>query len=237
MILRLAPLPDTLKGPADEVYRGRVPKRARFLEPGAATSLLILASKNPWLTMTDVYRSPDSSLAARKTKRGVQPPGFSAHNFGIAIDLDVGACLKAAKIRYPELVEEMRQAGWHCHRRDLDATAMESWHFNYLGGRSEDLLKQADLDAANTWAWPVEARIMELYGEQFKLTDLQVQEALAALRFYTGDLDGKFGALSHEALAAFQRAWGLAPDGAPGPRTNRVLAVVSAEIELVTVTA
>ena len=237
MRLILALLPDSLRGPDDPDYKGQVPKRARFLEPGAAASLLALVNLHPWLTFTDVYRSPESSLAARRTKRGVQPPGFSAHNFGLAVDLDVGACLKLGKLRYPELVENMRQGNWYCHRRDLDQTASESWHFNFLGPGAAQLLKEADPQAANTWAWPVESRIIELYGEAFKLTDLEVQMGLAALRFYTGDLDGALGSLARESIAAFQRAWGLPDDGVAGPRTRRVLAVVTAEVELRTVTA
>jgi N-acetylmuramoyl-L-alanine amidase len=96
---------------------------------------------------------------------------------------------------------------------------------------------QADPQAANTWAWPVESRIVELYGEAFKLTDLEVQQELAALRFYTGDLDGALGPLAREAIGAFQRAWGLPDDGVAGPRTRRVLAVITAEVELASVTA
>lgn len=231
--LRLSPLPETLRGPDDEAYKGRVPRRARFLHPAAAASLLELVAKHPWLTFTDVYRSPESSLAARRSKRGVQPPGFSAHNFGLAVDLDLGACLRGSKLRYAEMTEAMQGGGWYCHRRDLDGTAIEAWHFNHLGADARRYLAEADPQAANTWAWPVEAKIVELYGEAFKLTDLEVQQALAALRFYTGDLDGKLGPISRESIGAFQRAWGLRDDGQAGPRTRRVLAVVSAERELV----
>lgn len=234
MRLRLSSLPETLRGPDDEDYRGRVPTRARFLEPGAAGSLLrLIEGAGAFLVFTDVFRSPESSLAARRSKRGVQPPGFSAHNFGLAVDLDVGASLRAGKLRYPELVELMADHGWHCHRRDLDATAIESWHFNYLGPDAARYLAAIDPQARNTWGWPVEARIEELYADQFRLTDLEVQQALAALRFYLGDLDGKLGPLSREAVGAFQRAWGLPDDGVAGPRTRRVLAVVTAERELV----
>lgn len=233
MRLVLSELPSTLRGPSDPAYKGLVPKRARYLHPEAAGSLLRLVVSHPWLTFTDVFRSPESSLAARRSKRGVQPPGFSAHNFGLAVDLDVGACLRDGKIRYPELVETMRGGGWHCHRRDLDATAMESWHFNYLGDRAADLLQLAALEIVNTWAHPVEARILELYGDAFAMSDLEVQQALAALRFYLGDLDGTLGPQSREAIGAFQRAWGLPDDGVAGPRTRRVLAVITAERELV----
>jgi hypothetical protein len=148
----------------------------------------------------------------------------------------VGACLKRGKLRYAELVENMRAESWFCYRLDLDATAIEHWHFGYFGGH-ENLMSLADPDIRNTWAHPTEALIVALYGDQFKLADLEVQQALAALRFYTGDLDGVMGPLAREAIGAFQRAWGLPDDGVAGPRTRRVLAVVAAEISLATVTA
>lgn len=233
MILRLSELPDTLRGPDDADYNGLVPRRARFLEPGAAASTLQLVAKYPWLTFTDVYRSPDASLAARRTKRGVQPPGFSAHNFGLAWDLDVGACLRGGTLKYVELVEQLTADFWFCHRRDLDQTASESWHFNYLGPDWKRFMTQVDPQAANTWSWAVEARIVELYGEQFKLDDRQVQEGLAALKFYSGAADGSMGPLTREAVGAFQRAWGLPDDGLAGSRTRRVLAVVTAKTEVV----
>lgn len=93
MRLLLSPLPDSLRGPEDEAYKGRVPKRARFLEPGAATSLLGLVAAHPWLTFTDIYRSPESSLAAlaliagygRKRISAVIWP-FLAYNRGTATE-------------------------------------------------------------------------------------------------------------------------------------------------------
>lgn len=236
MILRLAPLPDSLRGPDDEAYKGVVPRRARFLEPTAARSLTaLLVECGNALVFTDVYRSPEASLAARRSKRGIQPPGFSAHNFGIAFDLDVAASLRNLRMRYPEMIELLQRHGWFCHRRDLDSSAAESWHQNYLGQDAARYLAEADPQASNTWAWPVEARIAELYGEAFKLSDLEAQQALAALRFYTGDLDGALGPLAREAVGAFQRAWGLPDDGVAGPRTRRVLAVVTADVELLTI--
>lgn len=233
MILLLAVLPESLRGPDGPDYKGRVPRRARFLEPDAAASLLKLVAKCPWLVFTDVYRSPEASLAARRSKRGVQPPGFSAHNFGFAFDLDVGACLRGGKLRYAELLEELAAFFWFCHRRDLDQTAAESWHFNYLGERAPELLDLTDLDAPGTWSRPVERRIVDEYGASFALSDAGVQRALAGLGMYRGDADGKLGPLSREAVGAFQRAWGLADDGVAGPRTRRVIAVVSAQVELV----
>jgi hypothetical protein len=47
----------------------------------------------------------------------------------------------------------------------------------------------------------------------------RLQELLAAAGFSPGVADGNFGASTHAAVLAFQRAKGLGPDGAVGPLT------------------
>lgn len=234
MKIQLTQLPDTLKGPSDPDYRNQVPRRARFLEPTTATALLkLLADCDNALVFTDVYRSPEASLAAMRVKRGVQPPGFSAHNFGVAFDLDVGASLRALKTSYTGLEEMLNKHGWYSHRRDLDPVASESWHHNFYPGDPKKYLNLADLDNHSSWALPVEARIQELYGKDFDFDDVTLQTYLQSLKLYSGELDGKIGPLAQEATRVFQRAWNLAPDGAAGPRTKRTLAVVAATIQVV----
>lgn len=49
-------------------------------------------------------------------------------------------------------------------------------------------------------------------------------EALALLGYYQGRLDGAPGPMSHAAIAAFQAARGLHPDGQIGPLTTPILA-------------
>jgi hypothetical protein len=164
----------------------------------------------------------------------VKAPGFSGHNFGWSIDLDVGACLKAGGLRYPELLELVGDEGWFCHRRDGDPNAIEHWHINYLGQNGGAYLKLATLADRTTWDDPVEARIVERYGASFLYDTAELQSKLAKLWLYRGELDGEPGPLTREAVGAFQRAWGLPDDGLAGVRTKRVLAVVSAEVELVT---
>jgi len=57
------------------------------------------------------------------------------------------------------------------------------------------------------------------------LEDLRgVQQALAALGYDPGPLDGIRGARTRGAVVAFQRAQGLTPDGVVGPRTRDALA-------------
>jgi murein L,D-transpeptidase YcbB/YkuD len=94
-------------------------------------------------------------------------------------------------------------------------------------------LSQADPHDRSTWSRPVEARIVERYGHAFQMDLHAVQQHLANLGFYRGEVDGDAGPLTREAVAAFQRAWGLRDDGVPGPRTQRTIAYVTAGREVV----
>lgn len=232
MILRFQQLPSTLKGPDDPAYRGQVPFRARLLDHEAAVSLLQLeADSGDGLVYTDVYRSPNASLLAMKTKRGVQAPGYSAHNFGLAVDLDVGATLARHRWRFPELEYFMEAHGWYCHVRDHDGTRPEHWHFNYLGQRALVYLMAAEPNYPKTWHMAVEHFIRDQYGDAFKLSPEQSQRALKSLSLYDGEIDGDIGTLSREAIGAFQRAWMVYENGL-GERTQRTLAVVTAEVAI-----
>lgn len=226
MILHLAALPATLRGPDDEAYKGRVPTRARFLHPDAVRSLLALEAATGGLVYTDIFRSAESSMAARRSKRGVQRPGYSGHNYGLSVDLDVGAVLRSHRWRYPDLIAVMEDGGWFCHRRDLSSSAPENWHWNFLTTREAALAVPHD---RSTWGAPVEARILSYYGADFVLDPEAVQAALASLRLYSGEVDGQIGPISREAISSFQRAWDLTPTGAADERTQRTLALVSAE--------
>lgn len=230
MILHLAELPATLRGPDDDVYHGRLPRRARYLAPDGARSLLNLDRDLGGLVYTDVFRSAEASVLARRERRGTKRPGYSAHGFGLAFDLDVTATLRRTRLKYVELVQQLSVYGWFCHRRDLDDAALEAWHFNYLGELdAARLLPLALLSDARTWSAPIEQRIVERYGESFTLTSLELQEMLEQLGLYHGEIDGLVGPLTREAVAAFQRTWDLSEVGA-GPATQRTLALVAADL-------
>ncbi|HEY7324478.1 MAG TPA: L,D-transpeptidase family protein [Streptosporangiaceae bacterium] len=53
---------------------------------------------------------------------------------------------------------------------------------------------------------------------------LQLQQRLAALTYYPGPADGRFGTDTLEAVWAFQEAQGLPPTGTVGPATQAALA-------------
>lgn len=235
MEIYLEELPADIKGPNDPDYKGLVPKRARFLEPEAAEAFLKLREDLfGSLIVTDIYRSPAGSLAARQSKVGVQPPGFSAHNFGLAFDAEVGAILRAMHWSYARMIDAFADRGFFCHRRDMDPVGLESWHFNYLGTTPDQYLSLSSPSLHRTWSYPVEKRIVDLYGQYFKYDAVTLQTYLKVLKFYEGELDGKIGPISRSALGAFQSAWlGYDTDNVSfqdwrDPRSQRVLAVISA---------
>ena len=55
------------------------------------------------------------------------------------------------------------------------------------------------------------------------MTDKQKQHLLGYLGYYAGVPDGIWGRLSEEATRAFQRDYGLEPDGICGPMTQKML--------------
>jgi hypothetical protein len=229
MELLLAELPETLKH-----YTGKpVPKWMRVMHPDAAASLVQLEKDTGGLSYTDIWRSAEVSLAARASKQGVQPPGFSGHNYGFSVDLDIDGILKAKKWTYAQLTAVMENHGWYCHRRDGQYGKSECWHFNYFGPLPERFLKAIDPKKASTWSAGVEKRIVEVYGEDFELKPTTIQYSLKQLKMYVGAVDGQMGPITTAAIKAFQRAWGLTPDGQAGPKTQRTLAFVAATKKIV----
>lgn len=217
-----------------------LPARMALLHPEAADSIEALQkAAGSRIVLSDAFRTPESSLQAARAKRGVQPPGFSAHNFGLAIDVDVDATLKAWNLSYSLLCGTLADYGWHCHRRD-GGRGMESWHFNFLGtGPASTRFLNLVSAMPSTWARAAEARILDLYGPDLTMTAHEAQVALEKLRFYNGAIDGVIGPRTRAAIGAFQRAWevrfneGENPETLT-PRTQRVLAVVSAVRRVVT---
>ncbi len=207
---------------------GMLMRRNRWLHPGAATSLNRANGElGGRVVFSGMLRSPTVSLWAAKQKRGVQPPGYSGHNFGLCVDIAVDATLDEAGISYSQLLDVMRRHGWHCHRRDGNR-GFEDWHFNWLGEESEAVRYLAEALTRNprTWAIPVEQRIQHIYGADLALGTEGAQVLLRALKLYDGEVDGISGPLTRMALNLFQRQWSLPITRALDPRTQRVLAVV-----------
>ncbi|MBM6405145.1 murein L,D-transpeptidase [Phycicoccus sp. CSK15P-2] len=52
----------------------------------------------------------------------------------------------------------------------------------------------------------------------------ELQERLSGLGYWLGDVDGKFGSLTQQAVFALQKSAGLSRDGVVGPKTRKALA-------------
>lgn len=206
----------TIKG-----MSGRMPASACFLAPDTARSWAF-ENFNETLVVSDILRTPESSLQAVKSGRGAKMPGFSGHNFGYSIDIDVKKSMKLTGCKTKlELDGFMGKRGWYCHRMDSKLDS-ESWHYNFLGSHANI--------RGTTSAPELENKILANYGSQLKLDNVGVQTALKKLGLYGGDLDGKLGPRSKEAIAAFCRAWNLKPSD--GDKLARTLAFVAREVLL-----
>lgn len=199
--------------------KDELPERMRFLEPEAADNFDTNLSHT--MVVSDMFRSPEASLKAAREQKFALPPGFSAHNYGLAIDIDVKASMKRGGFETKAALDYwMEGRGWYCHRMDhrLDS---ESWHYNYLG--SYPVLKGVKNRASS-----IESKINKLYSRGWEFENgSEIQAGLAALKLYGGALDGLLGKLTKEAIRVFQRAWGLNDTGIADLRTLRTLAYVN----------
>ena len=224
MTLELSVVPPSS---ASGIYGGskdQLPERMRFLHPEAALSLAVMAPTRK-VRCSDMLRTAESSLQAHAEKRGVQPPGYSAHNFGLAIDIDVDYMLTQHDLNKTDLDRWMDENGWVCHRTD-HANGSESWHYNFIGLPDGDMYRGL---IGKSSAPAVERKIQNLYGACFSMNDVEVQASLQKLHFYSGECDGKIGPLSRQAIRAFQRAWRLDDTGMLDIKVERTLAFVSAD--------
>jgi hypothetical protein len=205
------------------------PASAALLHPDAADAYLAVeSSTGKKLRVSDMFRTPESSLQAMQQKSGVQPPGFSGHNFGFSIDVAVDACLKSFAMNKVQFDQMMESHGWFCHRKDHQR-GMEDWHFNHfgLGDAAKPYVEACRLSTVTSAG--VEAKIKAVYGRNFTLTIEELQAELAKLKMYGGTVDGDFGPRSQQAVLVFERAWKLPEDGSPDPKMMRTLATVAAD--------
>lgn len=204
-----------------------------FLAPDAAAALMAVEKDLPGLAYEDMWRDPAASLLARRTNPNGQLPGYSTHNFGLAVDLDMKTILKEGKLRYLEdIIKLMKKRGWYCHRRDGEAGHFDSGHFNFLGvGSAENYLSKCTFDP-KTWQIPAELCIWDRHSKDFQLSAVEVQQNLSKIGFYAGPATGERDGYTREAILAFQRAWDLPQSGSADLAFCRVLAFVTAEREV-----
>lgn len=212
--------------------KNRMPERALYLHPSAASHFLTIS---PWAVVSDMFRTPESSLDAIQRGRGALPPGFSLHNYGIAIDLDVDDSRKnlakvvGRSVTKADLDDAMESVGYFCHRRDhLEGKSKEhpndeSWHYNHLGIGTEIEPR------FKTTAGYAEALIQSMYGAELKPGEFECQVLLKKLRLYSGKIDGDIGPISKSAIRVFKRGWGLGDNSKLDDRTRRTLAYVACE--------
>jgi hypothetical protein len=208
--------------------KSALPDRMRFLLPEAIASVEALTAAGHRLRASDVYRSGEKSReAVRSNKAGVQRAAYSAHNYGLAMDVDTGEVMKRWKLDKKALDDLMDAHGWVCHRMDHDPGALENWHYNFLdlpgtasGNRYRGLITKSSAPA-------VEQRIQDLYGAAFDLDGKAVQAALKKLGHFAGQIDGSLAGATRDALRAFQRDWDLDESGQADARTMRTLAFVA----------
>lgn len=206
------------------------PVRSAYLAPDAALALLALEKDTDGLIYTDMWRDPTASLVAFRTRRATHLPGYSPHNFGMAIDIDVAAILAKLKIDYETLLHVMKKRGWICHRRDGDGTKPDAQHFNFFGEMANFYLGRATQDPIS-WSLPAELAIYSKYSKDFQLENREIQALLVRLALFTGPLTGTTDIYLREAILAFQRAWGITQTGSADATTTRVLAFVTSERE------
>jgi Putative peptidoglycan binding domain/D-alanyl-D-alanine carboxypeptidase len=205
------------------------PPSAALLHPEASESYRKLEQETgKKLRISDMFRSAEMSLQALQQKSGVQPPGFSAHNFGMAIDVAVDACLSSFALTKEGFDSLMARYGWYCHRKD-HKLGFEAWHYNFLGAPGEAVPYLAACASHTNTAAGIELKLQSAYGGNFEMSTADMQARLKRLGLYGGDVDGDFGPRTRTAVLAFERAWKLPEDGTADLKMQRTLAFVTAE--------
>lgn len=233
MTLRLSYLgPDVLDGIYGDDHKS-LSGAARRLVPSAAASVRALAALGKKVRASDVLRTASGSLAAVHNKPHLAlRPGYSPHNYGFSVDLAVDTLMKLWGLDKRGLDQLMDEHGWVCHRQDHQR-GPEDWHYNFLelpttpdGIRFRKYITDSSRPA-------VEQRIEEAHGASFTMDTAAVQAALAKLSMYAGPVDGVESKATHKAVLAFQHEWELPETGLADARTQRTLALVAADIEMV----
>lgn len=193
-----------------------------FAHPDLFDSITRLEGAGVRLVFSDIFRSAKASLDAKRAKPHlVMPAGFSAHNFGLAVDIDVQAVCKELGLDKRKLDELLAGFGLYCHRID-HKTLAECWHYNALGDDAKRWLGAMTTSTAPS----VEKKIQALYGDALKLSSEEVSAALRSLGYFDKETSIR------SAVQRFQEHWDLAPDGVAGPKTQRLLAYLTCKTEV-----
>lgn len=203
--------------------------RRPFLAHDAAISLASIETDTDGLVYSDLWRDSVDSLLVRRLK-GSSSVGYSPHNYGLAVDLDVPTILDQKKIRYEDLLWLMKRRGWYCFRRDGVPDQAGANHFNYLGDDASRYISKSTQDPT-TWQTVAELKIWERHSRDFRMETPEVQARLAKIGLFTEPFTGQRDLYTREAILAFQRAWDLIQTGSPDMTLCRALAFVTADIE------
>lgn len=202
-----------------------------LLAPEAAASLAILETDTDGLIYTEMWRDPIDSLLAKRLVKGSPMVGYSPHNYGLAIEIDVAAILDKKKIKYDDLLWLMKKRGWYCYRRDKIGDQPGAGSFNFLGGNPDTYLARCTYDPTS-WATTGELRIWERHYRDFELDTKEVQTQLSKLGLFKEPYTGQIDIYTREAIMAFQRTWELNQTGTPDMTLCRVLALVAADLKI-----
>jgi hypothetical protein len=251
MKLILKRLPSSLRGiyPDKQGRKDALGAHQLLAHPDLYDAIMRMESDGVRLIYSDIYRSAESSLRRRREfqaamvaydakvkadpayaktharpKQLAKPAGYSPHGQGVAVDLDIKAILKERHCDKKALDWLLEGYGLYCHRKDhvLDN---EAWHYNCLGPNAAQWLPASAARPSTSYA--IEAKVMSLYGSQFVLKESEIRAYLVTL----GHLP--IGRELSEGVKEFQRLWDLDVDRKAGPKTQRTLAAVCAEQEIV----
>lgn len=214
--------------------KDRLADRMRYLHPIAATSFRTMNSEK-LIRCSDMLRTPEGSLKNRQANNGKGlRPGWSGHNYGFSIDIDVSWNIKNHGFKNKiDLDLWMQSHGWYCHNILGETRSYESWHYNYFGEDAEYYLSFRDDKKSSTWSRCVAQKIDDYYGHWWETADMfLVQRCLKTLNLYKGPVNGEVDAATTSAIKEFQSKWDLEADGKAGPMTKRTLLLVSSEVVL-----
>lgn len=222
MHIKLKQLPDSVKGP----------ERLHCLTSEAVEDLLKVEEVTSGLIYKSFWRDSTSTFMAKRLHHSSYSPGYDPHNYGLSVTLDLEAIkAKHGKSTYSYIVDAMKNYNWFCHRPDKVETGIDSNIFHYLGKKNDTYWPLATKDPVS-WKKPIEQKIYDIYGKDFSLSIGQAQSALVKLGLMHGQVDGRTDLYFRESMLAFQRTWDLTLSGSLSITTSRILAFLTAEIEL-----